>query len=68
MDHYYISYIRHDYSGNTHTIDIDLNGGYYNKFYELRLNEYLATGKAGPGAIFDKYDWEIREMLGLGRY
>ena len=62
---YYVKDIRHDFSGDKHTIDIDLKGGFYNKFYELRLDEYEAKGKIGPGALYDKYDWEIREMLGL---
>ena len=68
FDRFYVKDIRHDFSGTTHYIDIDLKGGFYNKYYEFRFDEAVAKGEIGFGIDHKYYDWEIKKMLGLGRY
>jgi len=60
--------IRHDFSGTTHFIDIDLKGGFYNKYYKFRLDEAMAKGELGFGAESKLYDFEIEERFGLRRF
>lgn len=68
FDRYYVKDIRHDFSGTTHFIDMDLKGGFYNKYYKFRLDEAVAKNELGFGVESKLYDYEIEERLGLHRF
>ena len=68
FDYFYVKNIRHELSGITHYIDIDLKGGFYNRHYQFRFDEAVAKGEIGLGVDSRYYEWEVKEMLGLKKY
>ncbi len=67
FDYYYVKNIRHEFSGTTHYIDVDLKGGFYNKYYHYRVDEAIEKRQLGFVAESRMYPHEIEEILGLRR-
>lgn len=63
IDHFWVSEVKHEIQNGIQSIQVTLKGGSHNAYRELLLNRALFEHTLGFRDQYEKYDFEIDEIL-----
>ena len=61
--HFYVSEVVHSLESNTQVIEIRLEGGHYNSYWEFRKDKALELGEIGLREFYDMYEFQLKKKL-----
>lgn len=67
-NYFYVNEIRHFFENSKQRIEIYLKAGNYNSYWHYRLDKALELREVGYGELYDSYEYQIKERLGLRKY
>lgn len=67
-DHFFVETIQHYLEDQRQVVHIQLKAGFYNAYWHYRKDKALEEGEIGFTDIYNKSEFQLKQMLGVKRY
>ena len=67
-EYFFVENINHYFEGTTQRVEIYIKDGTYNLYWNLKKHEALETGEISFTDTYEKYEFQLKEMVGIRKY